>query len=70
MLSSTTIVGASGVVGRRCTNRIRKVAIAIHAHPDDIEFVMAGTLLLLRMHGRELHYMTLSDDNYRSDEMS
>ena len=26
----------------------RKVAIAIGAHPDDIEFFMAGTLLLLK----------------------
>ena len=37
--------------------------MAIAAHPDDIEFLMAGTLLLLGQHGFELHYMTLSSGN-------
>ncbi len=35
-------------------------AIAIAAHPDDIEFCMAGTLLLLKEAGFEIHYMTLA----------
>jgi len=35
-------------------------AIAIGAHPDDIEFYMAGTLLLLKEAGYEIHYMTLA----------
>ncbi|MDB6171336.1 MAG: family deacetylase [Chthoniobacteraceae bacterium] len=35
-------------------------AIAIAAHPDDVEFVMAGTLLLLRAAGWEIHYLNLS----------
>ena len=35
-------------------------AIAIAAHPDDIEFCMAGTLLLLKAAGFEIHYMTLA----------
>lgn len=39
----------------------QKVAIAIAAHPDDIEFYMAGTLLLLREAGYELHYITLAN---------
>jgi LmbE family N-acetylglucosaminyl deacetylase len=38
----------------------RKVAIAIAAHPDDIEFCMAGTLLQLRRAGYETHYLTLA----------
>ena len=38
-------------------------AIAIAAHPDDIEFVMAGTLLLLKQRGWEIHYFTLSTGN-------
>jgi len=38
----------------------QKVAIAVAAHPDDIEFYMAGTLLLLRDAGYEIHYMTLA----------
>jgi LmbE family N-acetylglucosaminyl deacetylase len=37
-----------------------KVAFAIVAHPDDVEFYMAGTLLLLKEAGWETHYMTLS----------
>lgn len=35
-------------------------AFAIGAHPDDIEFVMAGTLLLLKNAGFEIHYMNLA----------
>ena len=35
-------------------------ALAIAAHPDDIEFYMAGTLLLLRRAGCETHYLTVA----------
>ncbi len=35
-------------------------AIAIAAHPDDIEFLMAGTLLLLKRAGWDVHYFNLS----------
>src|SRR5699024_9615799 len=42
---------------------MKKRAMAIAAHPDDIEFMMAGTLLLLKEVGYEIHYMTLSDGN-------
>lgn len=42
---------------------MRKSAIAIFAHPDDIEFVAAGTLLLLAEAGWEIHYMNLSRGN-------
>ena len=41
----------------------RPVAIAIAAHPDDIEFYMAGTLLLLSQAGYETHYLTLASGN-------
>ena len=34
-------------------------ALAIFAHPDDIEFVAAGTLLMLKEHGWDIHYMNL-----------
>jgi N-acetylglucosamine malate deacetylase 1 len=34
-------------------------AIAIAAHPDDIEFVMAGTLCLLREAGYRIHYLNV-----------
>lgn len=38
-------------------------AIAIAAHPDDIEFLMAGTLLLLAKAGWDIHYFNLSTGN-------
>jgi N-acetylglucosamine malate deacetylase 1 len=38
----------------------KKTVIAIAAHPDDIEFTMAGTLSLLHDAGYVAHYMTLS----------
>jgi LmbE family N-acetylglucosaminyl deacetylase len=37
------------------------VAFAIMAHPDDIEFVAAGTLLLLRRAGWDIHYLNLAN---------
>ena len=37
------------------------VAMAIAAHPDDIEFLMAGTLRLLAEAGWETHYLTLAN---------
>jgi N-acetylglucosamine malate deacetylase 1 len=36
-------------------------AFAVVAHPDDIEFLMAGTLMLLGRAGYELHYMTIAN---------
>jgi LmbE family N-acetylglucosaminyl deacetylase len=36
-------------------------AFAIAAHPDDIEFSMAGTLLHLREAGYEIHYMNVAN---------
>ena len=42
---------------------------AIAAHPDDIEFYMAGTLLLLREAGCRIHYMNLSSGNCGSQTM-
>ena len=38
-----------------------KTAIAIAAHPDDIEFFMAGTLMLLGRAGYEIHYMNIAN---------
>jgi len=43
--------------------------LAIAAHHDDIEFVMAGTLLRLREQGWELHYMNLADGSRGSTTM-
>jgi len=38
-----------------------KSAIAIGAHPDDIEFYMAGTLALLKRAGWETHYLNVGN---------
>jgi LmbE family N-acetylglucosaminyl deacetylase len=48
----------------------KQVAIAIGAHPDDIEFYMAGTLLLLKQAGYEIHYLNVASGNCGSTEYS
>ena len=40
---------------------LQPVALAVAAHPDDIEFMMAGTLMLLGEAGYELHYMNIAN---------
>jgi len=52
------------------TDQPRRVAIAIAAHPDDIEFMMAGTLLLLRNAGWVIHYLNVSSGNCGSNSLS
>jgi len=42
---------------------MNKSVLAIFAHPDDIEFVAAGTMLLLSEAGYELHYFLLCSGN-------
>ena len=42
-------------------NLAMKSAIAIAAHPDDIEFLMSGTLMLLAESGYEIHYWNLAN---------
>ena len=44
-------------------------ALAIAAHPDDIEFLMAGTLCHLAAAGVRIHYWTLADGCCGSDEL-
>jgi LmbE family N-acetylglucosaminyl deacetylase len=41
---------------------------AIGAHPDDIEFGMAGTLILLARAGCEIHYMNIANGSCGSAE--
>src|SRR5262245_43239003 len=48
----------------------RKRAFAVAAHPDDIEFVMAGTLIQLREAGYEIHYMNIANGCCGSAELS
>jgi LmbE family N-acetylglucosaminyl deacetylase len=47
-----------------------RVAFAIGAHPDDIEYYMAGTLLMLQGSGYEIHMMNLSSGNGGSVEFN
>jgi len=45
-----------------------KTAFAIAAHPDDIELMMAGTLLQLGKSGYEIHYLNMSSGNVGTTE--
>jgi LmbE family N-acetylglucosaminyl deacetylase len=47
---------------------LKKAAIAIGAHPDDIEFYMAGTLLMLKKAGYETHYLSVANGSCGSAE--
>lgn len=46
----------------------RPVVLAVAAHPDDIEFLMAGTLLQLRAAGWETHCLNVGSGNLGSLE--
>ena len=51
-----------------------KRAFAVAAHPDDIEFRMAGTLILLKQAGYEIHYLNIANGScgttqYRRDDI-
>jgi LmbE family N-acetylglucosaminyl deacetylase len=43
--------------------------LAVGAHPDDIEFGMAGTLLLLKRAGCKVHYMTVANGSCGTTEL-
>ncbi len=45
-------------------------ALAIGCHPDDIEFGMAGTMLLLQKAGVEIHFMTVANGSLGTNCMS
>lgn len=47
-----------------------RIALAIAAHPDDIEFLMAGTLLLLRQAGWEIHCLNVASGNCGTSQYS
>jgi len=48
---------------------MKKTALAIASHPDDIEFMMAGTLLRLKEAGYEIHYMNIANGSLGSAVM-
>lgn len=45
-------------------------ALAVFCHPDDIEFVAAGTLLQLRACGWDIHYMNVASGNLGTTTMA
>lgn len=47
----------------------RPVVLAIAAHPDDIEFTMAGTLCRLHDAGYEAHYLTIANGSCGSTRL-
>lgn len=49
---------------------MEKTVLALVAHPDDIEFMMAGTLFRLRDLGYEVHYMTVANGSCGTIEFS
>ena len=63
----------SGVVARKPSHAAQGgplSAIAIAAHPDDIEFYMAGTLLRLKAAGWNIHYLNLASGNCGSARLN
>lgn len=46
------------------------IVFAVHSHPDDIEFTIAGTLFQLRDRGCELHYMNIANGSCGTAEHS
>ena len=47
-----------------------KTAMAAVAHPDDIEFMMSGTMMLLKEAGYDLHYMNIANGSCGSATLS
>ena len=52
------------------TDKQTGVVLAAAAHPDDIEFMMSGTLLLLKQAGWEIHYLNLANGSCGSATMN
>ncbi len=52
------------------TDRSPPVALAVVAHPDDIEFLFSGTLLLLRNAGCSIHMWNVADGSCGSKSYS
>lgn len=49
---------------------MRRRVFALAAHPDDIEFQMAGTLILLQRVGYEVHYMNIANGSCGTAELA
>jgi LmbE family N-acetylglucosaminyl deacetylase len=51
-------------------NKDKRIALAIAAHPDDVEFMCAGTLALLHEKGWSIHIATMTPGDCGSAELS
>src|SRR6186997_2690112 len=49
---------------------MNRTALAITAHPDDIEFSMAGTMLLLKQAGWDIHCFNVANGSLGSTVMN
>jgi N-acetylglucosamine malate deacetylase 1 len=50
------------------SNDRKPIVLAVGCHPDDIEFMMSGTLIKLHDMGAEIHYMNVANGNCGSRE--
>ena len=57
-------------VSRLFSAAMNRTALAITAHPDDIEFSMAGTLLLLKQAGWDIHCFNVANGSLGSTVMN
>jgi LmbE family N-acetylglucosaminyl deacetylase len=48
---------------------MNRIALAVAAHPDDIEFMMGGTMALLGRAGWQLHSMNIANGSCGTDAM-
>jgi LmbE family N-acetylglucosaminyl deacetylase len=48
--------------------KMSKTAFAIACHPDDIEFMMVGTLIKLKEAGYEIHYMNVANGSLGTNQ--
>jgi LmbE family N-acetylglucosaminyl deacetylase len=51
-------------------NNMKKTALAIFSHPDDVELMVAGTLSLLRNNGWEIHIATMTAGDKGTEDHS
>jgi N-acetylglucosamine malate deacetylase 1 len=66
--SASASSASSSASGQKAGTWKKPVVLAVGCHPDDIEFMMAGTLFHLKERGAEIHYMNVANGNCGSRE--